>query len=121
MILNMMRSDTVLINETNSIYLRDVHDHINRVTETVDQYRETLTNIMEVHLANNANKMNEVMKALTVISAIFIPVTFIAGVYGMNFKFMPELETKYGYWITIGFMLALMIGMGVYFKRKKWW
>jgi magnesium transporter len=65
--------------------------------------------------------MNEVMKALTVISAIFIPVTFIAGVYGMNFKFMPELETKYGYWITIGFMLALMIGMGVYFKRKKWW
>lgn len=121
MILNMMRSDTELINETNSIYLRDVHDHINRVTETVDQYRETLNNIMEVHLANNANKMNEVMKALTVISAIFIPVTFIAGVYGMNFKFMPELETKYGYWITIGFMLSLMIGMGIFFKRKKWW
>ncbi len=121
MILNMMRSDTDLINETNSIYLRDVHDHINRVTENVDQYRETLNNIMEVHLANNANKLNEVMKALTVISAIFIPVTFIAGVYGMNFKFMPELETPYGYWITIGFMLSLMIGMGIYFKRKKWW
>lgn len=121
MVLNMMRSDTELINETNSIYLRDVHDHVNRVTETVDQYRETLNNIMEVHLANNANKMNEVMKALTVISAIFIPVTFIAGVYGMNFQYMPELKSPYGYWITVGVMLGVMIGMGLFFKRKKWW
>lgn len=121
MILNMLRSDTELINETNTIYLRDVHDHINRVTETLEQYRETLNNIMEVHLANNANKMNEVMKALTVISAIFIPVTFIAGVYGMNFKYMPELESPYGYWITVGVMLSVMIGMGIFFKRKKWW
>lgn len=121
MVLNMMRSDTPLINETNSIYLRDVHDHVNRVTETVDQYRETLNNIMEVHLANNANKMNEVMKALTVISAIFIPVTFIAGVYGMNFQYMPELKSPYGYWITIGLMFSVMVGMAVFFKRKKWW
>lgn len=121
LILNMMRSETELINETNTIYLRDVHDHINRVHDTIEQFRETLNSIMEVHLSNNANKMNEVMKALTVISAIFIPVTFIAGVYGMNFKYMPELESPYGYWITVGVMLALMIGMGLYFKRKKWW
>ncbi len=121
MVLNMMRSDTGLIAETNLIYLRDVHDHINRVNDTIEQFRETLNSIMEVHLSNNANKMNEVMKALTIISAIFIPVTFVAGVYGMNFDNMPELRTRYGYWITIGVMLVIMIGMGLYFKRKKWW
>jgi magnesium transporter len=121
MILNMMRSETELISETHTIYLRDVHDHINRVNDTIEQFRETLNSIMEVHLSNNANKMNEVMKALTVISAIFIPVTFVAGVYGMNFQYMPELKSPYGYWITIGIMLALMIGMALFFKRKKWW
>jgi len=121
MILNMMRSDTELIAETNTIYLRDVHDHINRVTDTIDQYRETLSNMTEVYLANNANKMNEVMKALTTISAIFIPVTFIAGVYGMNFKNMPELTSPYGYWITMSFMGAVMLGMAIYFRTKKWW
>ncbi len=121
MILNMMRSDTELISETNIIYLRDVHDHVNRVTDTIDQYRETLSNMTEVYLANNANKMNEVMKALTTISAIFIPVTFIAGVYGMNFENMPELSTPYGYWITMGIMGAIMLGMGIYFRTKKWW
>lgn len=121
MILNMMRSETDLISETHTIYLRDVHDHINRVSETIEQFRETLNSIMEVHLSNNANKMNEVMKALTVISAIFIPVTFIAGVYGMNFKYMPEINSPYGYWITVGVMVVLMIAMGLYFKLKKWW
>jgi magnesium transporter len=65
--------------------------------------------------------MNEVMKALTTISAIFIPVTFIAGVYGMNFENMPELSTTYGYWITMGVMGAIMLGMGIYFRTKKWW
>jgi len=121
MILNMMRSDTELISETNVIYLRDVHDHINRVTDTIDQYRETLSNMTEVYLANNSNKMNEVMKALTTISAIFIPVTFIAGVYGMNFENMPELSTPHGYWITMAVMFCIMIGMGIYFKTKRWW
>lgn len=121
MIMNMMRSDTELISETYSIYLRDVHDHINRVNETIEQYRETLNSIMEVHLSNNANRMNEVMKILTIISAIFIPVTFVAGVYGMNFKYMPEIESPYGYWVTVISMILLMVGMGIYFKRKKWW
>jgi magnesium transporter len=121
MIVNMLRSDTDLILETNNLYLRDVNDHINRVIDTVEQYRENLAGIMEVYLSNNANKMNQVMKALTVISAIFIPVTFIAGVYGMNFEYMPELKSPYGYWITWGVMLTVMIGMAVYFKRKKWW
>ncbi len=121
MILNMLRSETTLISETNDLYIRDVHDHINRVNDTVEQFKDSLASIMEVYLSNNANKMNEVMKALTTISAIFIPVTFIAGVYGMNFEYMPELKSPHGYWITISIMAGLMIGMGIYFKRKKWW
>ncbi len=121
MIINMLQSDTDLISKTNTLYLRDVHDHINRVGDTLDSYRETLNGIMEIYLSNNSNKLNEVMRALTTISAIFIPVTFIAGVYGMNFDNMPELKSQYGYWITIGVMAALMLGMGIYFKRRKWW
>jgi magnesium transporter len=121
MIFNMIRSDTELISETNTIYLRDVHDHINKVGDTVEQYRESMAGIMEVYLSNNANKLNEVMKTLTTISAIFIPVTFIAGIYGMNFKYMPELETRAGYWITLSVMVTMMISMALYFKSKKWW
>jgi magnesium transporter len=121
MIINMLQSDTEFINQTNKLYLRDVHDHINRVSDTLENYSETLNCIMEIYLSNNSNKLNEVMKALTTISAIFIPVTFIAGVYGMNFNHMPELKSPYGYWITISVMAALMLGMGIYFKRRKWW
>jgi magnesium transporter len=121
MVFNMMRSDTELLSATNNLYLRDVHDHINKVSDTIDSYRESLSDIMEVYLSNNANKLNEVMKTLTTISAIFIPVTFIAGVYGMNFKHMPELESPLGYWITISIMIVLMVSMGWYFKKRKWW
>ncbi len=121
MVFNMMRSDTELLSATNNLYLRDVHDHINKVNDSIDSYRESLSAIMDVYLSNNANKLNEVMKTLTTISAIFIPVTFIAGVYGMNFKHMPELESPLGYWITISIMLVLMISMGWYFKKRKWW
>lgn len=120
MIFNMIRSDTDLISETNTLYLRDVHDHINKVSDTVEQYRESLAGIMEIYLSYNSNKLNEVMKALTTISAIFIPVTFIAGIYGMNFDFMPELKSPYGYWITLGVMGIIMVSMAIYFKRKKW-
>ncbi len=118
---NMMRSETELINESTDVFLRDLHDHIVRIIDSIETYREMLSGIMDIYLSNNANKLNEVMKALTVISAIFIPVTFIAGVYGMNFKYMPELDTPYGYWITWGIMLTVMIGLGIYFKRKRWW
>lgn len=121
MIFNMMRSETDLINETNIIYLRDVHDHINKVNDTVESYRESLAGIMEVYLSNNANKLNEVMKALTTISAIFIPVTFIAGIYGMNFDTMPELRSPIGYWLVLGLMFLIMATMALYFKKKKWW
>ncbi|HXB40948.1 MAG TPA: magnesium/cobalt transporter CorA [Bacteroidia bacterium] len=121
MVNNIVRNETDLIKESNDAYLRDLQDHIIRAIDTVESYRETLAGIMDVYLSNNSFKMNEAMKALTVISSIFIPVTFIVGVYGMNFKHMPELESPAAYWIVWIVMLTIMIGMGVYFKRKRWW
>lgn len=121
MVNSIVRNETDLISENNDAYLRDLQDHIIRALDTIDSFRETLAGIMDVYLSNNSFKLNEAMKALTVISSIFIPVTFIAGVYGMNFKYMPELQSPAGYWITWAVMLTLMIGMGVYFKRKRWW
>ena len=120
MINNMVRSETTLINPSSDIYLRDLGDHVTRIIDTVETYRDLLSGIMDIYLSTNANKMNEVMKVLTIMSSIFIPVTFIAGVYGMNFENMPELKTQNGYFITWGVMLSIIIGLMVYFKRKKW-
>lgn len=114
------RSETPLIKEATGIYLRDVHDHVIRAIDTVETYRDLLSGMMDIYLSSVSNKMNEVMKVLTIISTIFIPVTFIAGVYGMNFKHMPELESPYGYGITWGVMLFIMLSLVIYFRRKKW-
>ena len=118
---NLVRSETDLIRDANDAYLRDLQDHINRLLDSIEGYREMLSSIMEVFLSNNSNKLNEAMKALTVISSIFIPVTFIVGVYGMNFKYMPELNSPYAYWIVWVVMLSVMGGMAYFFKRKNWW
>ncbi len=120
MINNMVRSETNLINPTSDIYLRDLSDHVTRIIDTVETYRDLLSGIMDIYLSTNANKMNEVMKVLTIMSSIFIPVTFIAGVYGMNFDNMPELRTRNGYFITWGVMLSVIFGLVIYFRRKKW-
>lgn len=120
MINNMIRSETTLINETSDIYLRDLSDHVTRIIDTVETYRDLLSGIMDIYLSTNANRMNEVMKVLTIMSSVFIPVTFIAGVYGMNFDNMPELHTRNGYFIVCGIMCAVMLGMLAYFKKKKW-
>lgn len=117
---NMIRSETTLINSSSDLYLRDLSDHVSRIIDTVETYRDLLSGIMDIYLSTNANRMNEVMKVLTIMSSIFIPVTFIAGVYGMNFDNMPELHTQNGYFITCGVMLATIIGLSIYFKTKKW-
>ncbi len=121
---NMERSETELIKPTTDIYLRDVHDHTIRVIDTVETYRDLLSGMMDIYLSSVSNKMNEVMKVLTIITTIFVPVTFVAGVYGMNFEFMPEIHTVWGHawgytfaWVV---MLIMMISMVIYFKRKKW-
>jgi magnesium transporter len=116
----MIRSETTLINASSDMYLRDLSDHVTRIIDTVETYRDLLSGIMDIYLSSNANRMNEVMKVLTIMSSIFIPVTFIAGVYGMNFENMPELKTQNGYYIICGVMVIIIAGLMIYFKRKKW-
>ncbi|HEX8515390.1 MAG TPA: magnesium/cobalt transporter CorA [Bacteroidia bacterium] len=117
---NFMRSETQLVNPSTDIYLRDVHDHTVRVIDTVETYRDLLSGMMDIYLSSVSNRMNEVMKVLTIITTIFVPVTFIAGVYGMNFDYMPELHSKWGYPLTWAVMLAIIISLLIYFRKKKW-
>jgi magnesium transporter len=100
--------------------LRDCYDHVVQIMDVLETYRETAAGLMEVHLSSVANRTNEVMKVLTVISSIFIPLTFIVGVYGMNFDYMPELRNPAGYPLVWLVMIALGLGMLVYFWRRGW-
>ena len=118
--MKMEHSESELITEKTDIFLRDLYDHSIQVLETVETYREMVSGLIELYLSSLSNKMNQVMRVLTTMSTIFIPLTFIAGVYGMNFEYMPELKMKYGYFIVIGLMLIIGIGMVRYFKKKKW-
>jgi magnesium transporter len=120
MIGTMERSQTELIKPSTDLYLRDVHDHVVRVIETIENYRDLINGIMDLYLSSLSNKLNEVMKVLTIISTLFIPVTFIVGVYGMNFDHMPELRSPYGYAVTWIIMLSIMLSLIYYFRRKKW-
>lgn len=120
MINNMVRSETVLIKESSDVYLRDLNDHVTRIIDTVETYRDLLSGIMDIYLSTNSNRMNEIMKVLTIMSSIFIPITFLVGVYGMNFDNMPELHTRGGYFVLWGIMIVTVISLLIYFKRKKW-
>ncbi|CAF0953539.1 unnamed protein product [Rotaria sordida] len=112
--------ETQIIKESTIIYLKDLFDHVVQVTDTIDIYREMLASFIDFYMMLNSNAMNEVVKTLTIISTIFIPLTFIVGVYGMNFHNMPELHWKYGYFVVLSVMVLLTIIMLVWFKRKKW-
>lgn len=113
-------TDHPLIAKDTKIFLRDVLDHAIEVNESLQIYREMSISLMEMYMSNMSNKMNEVMKVLTIMASIFIPLTFIAGIYGMNFDHMPELHYEYGYYVVWGVMISLFIGMMVYFRRKHW-
>ncbi len=114
------RTGSKLVSESTGIFLRDVYDHTVQVIDTVETYRDMLSGMLDIYLSSISNRMNEVMKVLTIIATIFIPLTFIAGVYGMNFKFMPELEWRWGYFIILGVMAVVAVWMVIFFKRKKW-
>jgi magnesium transporter len=114
------RRDSELIHEGTIIYLRDLYDHTVQIIDTVETLREMLSGMLDIYLSSEANRTNEVMKVLTVYATIFMPLTFIVGLYGMNFKFMPELEWHWGYPAILVFMAALAGGMMLYFRRKKW-
>ncbi|MBN2553324.1 MAG: magnesium/cobalt transporter CorA [Spirochaetales bacterium] len=109
-----------LIRKDTRPFLRDVQDHTIQVIEMLESFQEIVSGLMDVHLTSISNRMNNVMKLLTVIATIFIPLTFIAGVYGMNFKHMPELAWRWGYPAVLGVMLLVFIGMLIFFRRKKW-
>jgi len=114
------RGDSALIKKATRLYLRDVYDHTIQVIDTIEALRDTVAGILDIYLSSMSNKMNEVMKVLTLVATIFIPLTFIAGIYGMNFKYMPELEWRFGYavvWIVIG---VVVVSMLFHFKKKKW-
>ena len=114
------KTENKLIKKKTLQYYRDVYDHIIQISENIDIYREMIWGLMDMYMTTISNKMNEVMKVLTIIATIFIPLTFIAGIYGMNFENIPELHFKYGYFILWGIMIVLFLGMIYYFKKKKW-
>lgn len=114
------KTESALVQEANKIFLRDVYDHTIQVIDTIESFRDIISGVMDLYMSTVSNKMNEVMKVLTIIATIFIPLTFVAGIYGMNFKFMPELEWRWSYPLLWAFLFLIFSGMVVYFKRKKW-
>jgi len=114
------RTESSMIRESTIIFIRDLYDHTIRIIETIETFQEMLSGMLDIYLSSVSNKMNEVMKVLTVISTIFIPLTFVAGVYGMNFKYMPELNWRSGYFLILGVMAVVALWMIYYFRRKKW-
>jgi magnesium transporter len=114
------REDSPLITESVRPYLRDIYDHTIQVIDTIETFRDLISGTLDVYLSSVSNRMNGVMKVLTIIATIFIPLTFLAGIYGMNFKYMPELEWRWAYFALWGIMLLLAALMLAAFKRKKW-
>jgi magnesium transporter len=114
------RGESALIQESTGIYLRDVYDHTIQVIDTVETFRDMVSGMLDIYLSSVSNRMNEVMKVLTIIATIFIPLTLIAGIYGMNFQYMPELGWRWGYPLVWLIMLVIGALMLVYFRRKRW-
>ena len=119
-LLSLLREDIKMIDRGTVVYFRDTLDHLIQLTETIDLARESVISLLDTYLSTVSNKMNEVMKVLTIIATIFIPLTFIAGVYGMNFKNIPELEWDMGYPLVWGIMLFVGVMLVLFFKKKKW-
>lgn len=116
----MSRSESLLITKRTQVFIRDLYDQVYQVSDTIENFRDSLTGLHDLHLSLVSHKMNEIMKVLTIIATIFIPLTFVAGIYGMNFSYMPELQWKYGYFAAWIVMILMTMGMVVFFRRKRW-
>jgi magnesium transporter len=114
------RGESPLFQETTNVYLRDVYDHTIQVMDTIETFRDILSTMLDIYLSGISNRMNAVMQVLTVIATIFIPLTFIAGLYGMNFRYMPELEWRWGYPAVLFVMVVISVLMLIYFKKRDW-
>ena len=117
---SVIKDKTHLLHDENRIYFTDVYQHLLHVSESLDTQREMISAVMEMHMSGLSNRMNQIMKVLTVMSTVFIPLTFISGIYGMNFEYMPELKWKYGYFGVWGIMISMIIVMLWLFKKRKW-
>jgi magnesium transporter len=120
MVNSLFHSESGLIHKTTHIYLRDVYDHAIQIIDTIEMNRDMLAGMLDIYLSSVSYRMNAVMKVLTIISTIFIPLTFVTSIYGMNFEFLPELKWEYGYFMVWGIMLCISGMMIYYFKRMKW-
>ena len=114
------KSDTPLLGATTRTFLRDLYDHSIQAMDMIETYRDIIGGMHDTYLSSISNRMNEVMKVLTLIATIFIPLTFIAGVYGMNFAYMPELQWRYGYFVILGIMALIGVGLVIYFRKRHW-
>lgn len=116
----LLRDESKLIKKSTKVFIRDVYDHTVQILDTLESQRDTVTGLLEMYQSSVGNKMNEVMKVLTIIATLFIPPTFVAGIYGMNFDNMPELHTQTGYFVALSVMGVSILGMLSYFKKKDW-
>ncbi|WP_304638907.1 magnesium/cobalt transporter CorA [Pseudomonas sp.] len=114
------RDESELVSAETRLFLRDVYDHVIHVIDTIDTLRELLASMLDLYMSSVSNRMNEVMKVLTIFATLFMPLTFIAGVYGMNFEIMPELEWRFGYPAVLAVMLAVAVGLVMFFRRRRW-
>lgn len=114
------RAESPLIHESSGIYFKDIYDHTIQVIDTIETFRDMLSGMLDIYLSSISNRMNEIMKVLTIIATIFMPLTFLSGVYGMNFKYMPELEWPWGYFMVLAIMITIAGSMLVYFRKKTW-
>jgi len=114
------KSDSEFNQESNQMYIRDLYDHTIQVLDRIDSQRDILNGLQDLYLSEISNKMNQIMKVLTIITTVFVPISFLAGLYGMNFAYMPELQFKYGFYILLAIMILIVISFLFYFKKNKW-
>ncbi len=117
---SLLQDEFPLIQESTSVFLRDLYDHCVQIIDTLETFRDTASGLIDLYMSSISHRMNEVMQVLTIMASIFIPLTFIAGIYGMNFEVIPELKWRYGYAMVWAVMLACVTGMLWYFKKNKW-
>ena len=117
---NLHRSHSSLIQDETKTYLRDTYNHIVQVIDTIEGLRDVVGGLLDTYLSSLSNKMNEVMKTLTIIASIFIPITFIAGIYGTNFEYIPELKWEGSYFVMLGVMLIVVVIMMAWFRKRQW-
>lgn len=116
----LQKTDSGLVKDSTKPYLRDLYDHVIQVIDTVETHSEMIAGMLEIYLSSVSNRLNDIMKFLTIFATIFIPLTFVTGIYGMNFRYMPELDWKYGYFVAIGVMVVIGLSLLAYFKKKDW-